>query len=385
MGRPLRRRRPRGERHRPDPPRRLHGGRPGGDAGRARRHAPGEGGPAAGRAWQGGPARGPDDPRPEEAQRGAARGRPAALGGARGLLRHPDEGREGFPRAPQGPPGELKRVPGGRAVRLSVTFHGGVPSDEDLLSALEEVACSWETLDDRARVWVAEQDVERSVIAFAARGLTATREAAEPETDWVEASAALRRAVAVGPWLLDPHEGDRASSGGGRRRLFVPAVRAFGTGSHESTRLALRLASSLDARGRTVLDVGCGAGPLALVAALSGAASVVAFDVDPEAAFATRDHARENRAAGVSPFAGPLEALSDVPRFDLVLANLLEEELSPLLPGLRRRTRRAGTLVTAGQLLSREGEWLRALRASGFEPVRLAAEGEWLAVEARAE
>lgn len=272
----------------------------------------------------------------------------------------------------------------GRAVRLSVTLDGRVPADEDLLSALEDVPCSWETLPGRARVWVAEEDVQRAVEAFAAGGLTAYPEGAEPATDWVEASAALRRAVAVGPWLLDPHEGSRASSAGGRRRLFLPAVRAFGTGSHESTRLALRLASALDARGRAVLDVGCGAGPLALVSALSGAALVVAFDVDPEAAFATRDHARQNRVPGVLPLAGPLESLSPRPRFDLVLANLLEEELSPLLPGLGRRTRRGGTLVTAGQLLSREREWLRALRDSGFEPVRLAAEGEWLGVEARA-
>lgn len=273
---------------------------------------------------------------------------------------------------------------GGRALRLSVSLDGRAPSDELLLSALDGVSCSWETLDGRTRVWVAEADAGRAREALAAGGLAVAPDGEEPETDWVSAAAALRRAVAVGPWLLDPHAGERASRPGARRRLFLPAERAFGTGSHESTRLALRLLAPLDARGRAVLDVGCGAGPLALVAALGGASPVLAFDVDPDAAFATRDNGRANGVAGVAALAGGLEALAPRPRFDLVLANLLEEELAPLLPGLRERTRRGGTLVTAGQLLVREPEWRLRLRDAGFTPVRLAAEGEWLGVEARA-
>ena len=95
----------------------------------------------------------------------------------------------------------------------------------------------------------------------------------EKSTDWVAESAALRKAVLVERYLFDPHDGDLATAPPpGVRRLFLPAVRAFGTGSHESTRLAVRLLLSEDLRGARVLDVGCGTGTLAFVAALEGRA-----------------------------------------------------------------------------------------------------------------
>ena len=102
-------------------------------------------------------------------------------------------------------------------------------------------------------------------------------------------------------YLFDPHDGSLATAPPpGVRRLFLPAVRAFGTGSHESTRLAVRLLLSENLRGACVLDVGCGTGTLAFVAALEGASHVVAFDVDREAVFATREQARVNGIPRVS-------------------------------------------------------------------------------------
>ena len=170
--------------------------------------------------------------------------------------------------------------------------------------------------------------------------------------------AALRRAVLVEPYLFDPHDGTLASAPPpGVRRLFLPAVRAFGTGSHESTRLAVRLLLSEDLRGACVLDVGCGTGTLAFVAALEGARHVVAFDVDPHAAFATREQARTNGIPRVSAFAGLLEALRDKARFDVIVANMIHEELVPILPALHARLAPEGRLLCSGQLVERRGEW----------------------------
>ena len=132
--------------------------------------------------------------------------------------------------------------------------------------------------------------------------------------------------------------------------------------------------------GQRVLDVGCGAGTLAFVAALgpSSASFTVAFDLDMDAAVATVEGAHDNRVRRVATFAGPIEALAKGPQFDVAVANMIAEEVGPLLPMIRERLKPRGRLVTSGQLLSREAEWLSRLRANGFTPLALAAEGEWL-------
>lgn len=229
-------------------------------------------------------------------------------------------------------------------------------------------------------IWVGPEDEGVARACLDAAGLSYER-AGEPERDWVAEAAALQRPIAVGRYLLDPHGAPAPSRPGRRRRLLIPASRAFGTGSHESTRLALRLLLRESLAGLRVLDAGCGAGVLAFVAACEGA-RVVAFDIDADAAFKTRELAVTNGVPGVFALASPLASIGGP--FDLAIANMIAEEVGPLLPGLRARLRNGGRLVTSGQLLSGEAEWLSRLRESGYRPLRLAAENEWLAVTAEA-
>ncbi len=266
------------------------------------------------------------------------------------------------------------------AVRLTVVVPPGAGGDERLEEALDALTASWvEAPGGRLHVWVSPDDAATARDALASAGLPVEAELLEPPRDWIAESAALRRAVAVGELLLDPHDGPLATAAGSRRRLHLPAERAFGTGSHESTRLALRLLRPEVAAGRRVLDVGCGAGTLALAARVRGASWAAGLDIDVDAPFAARANARRNGVAGAAFLAGPVEALGAAARFDLVVANMLQEEVVPLLPGLARLVAPAGELVTSGQLAAREEEFLGVLRAHGFRPVELASEGEWLA------
>ena len=140
----------------------------------------------------------------------------------------------------------------------------------------------------------------------------------------------------------------------------------------------MRLLLAENLRGARVLDVGCGTGTLAFVAALEGARQVVAFDVDSLAAFATREQARANAIPHVSAFAGPLDALAPDARFDVIVANMIHEEVAPLLAALRARLAPGGRLLCSGQLVEREGEWEILLRKEGFRNVRALRENEWL-------
>ena len=140
------------------------------------------------------------------------------------------------------------------------------PSAEPALEEiLAELFVSWSIRAGTLSVWVSEEEADEVAARLEAAGLEILGRDVEPERDWVAEAAALQRPVAVGGLVLDPHEPPSADPGR-RRRLLLPAERAFGTGSHESTRLALRLLLSSIPAGGSVLDVGCGAGTLALAA-----------------------------------------------------------------------------------------------------------------------
>ncbi len=268
----------------------------------------------------------------------------------------------------------------GSAIRVEIPAAQRGSFEEILFEGLGELQFSSTAAPDgRLFLWVDANDLDDALAALAALGARDLSTFEERSTDWVAESAALRRAVLVERYLFDPHDGSLATvPPPGGRRLFLPAVRAFGTGSHESTRLAVRLLLAEDLPGARVLDVGCGTGTLAFVAALEGARLVVAFDVDREAAFATRSQARANEIPRVLAFAGPLEALSDEIRFDVVVANMIHEEIAPLLPALDARLAPGGRLLCSGQLVERRGEWENLLRKEGFRHVRSIQENEWL-------
>lgn len=122
----------------------------------------------------------------------------------------------------------------------------------------------------------------------------------------------------------------------------------FGNGDHPTTRMALAALSAWVRAGDRVLDVGCGSGVLSVAAARSGAARVVAVDVDPEAVDVTVANARRNRVDGVvEASTTPLANVDET--FDVVVANLGGRLVIESLAGaLAARTARV--LIVGGLL-----------------------------------
>jgi ribosomal protein L11 methyltransferase len=135
--------------------------------------------------------------------------------------------------------------------------------------------------------------------------------------------------------------------------------RAFGSGSHPSTRLALGELEDEIRAGSRVLDVGCGSGVLAVTAALLGAQEVIAVDVDPAAVAATLSNAAANDVREhVRASTTPVEAVTGF--FDLVLANIGAGVLRDLADPIQVRVAPAGRLVLAGLLDAQVDETVAA-------------------------
>lgn len=151
---------------------------------------------------------------------------------------------------------------------------------------------------------------------------------------------------------------------------------AFGTGQHQSTRLALKLLAQANPARKTVLDLGTGSGILAVAAAKLGATKVHAVDIDPLAVEAARETARRNAVADrVTVEEGSIPPNH---HYDLILANLTADLLQALAPQIASAT--AGTLIASGFLHTRHPEVTATLATAGLHPVRTETEDEWAAI-----
>jgi ribosomal protein L11 methyltransferase len=133
---------------------------------------------------------------------------------------------------------------------------------------------------------------------------------------------------------------------------------AFGLGDHPTTLLSLRSVRPLVTDRSEVLDVGCGTGVIAVMAARLGARRVRAIDVAAAAVEATRHNAALNDVA-VDVDTTPLSAITG--RYDVVVANILAPALVALAPDLRRTTAAQGRLVISGVLDGAHDHVLAAL------------------------
>jgi ribosomal protein L11 methyltransferase len=158
---------------------------------------------------------------------------------------------------------------------------------------------------------------------------------------------------------------------------------AFGTGTHATTRLCLRLLEERLQPGSRVLDIGTGTGILAIAAAKLGAGAIVAFDIDPVAAETAGRNAAANGVRDRIEVSAGLLADLPVQPFDLILANIQRSEIINMLPLLRQRFSVGTEFVFSGILREEETVFRAALDAEGFFALQMRYDEEWLACLAR--
>lgn len=160
--------------------------------------------------------------------------------------------------------------------------------------------------------------------------------------------------------------------------------KAFGTGSHPSTRLAVSLLEQAAERlpASEVLDVGCGSGVLSLISARLGARHTVGVDICPDSLAVARHNVLLNNLSGrvaitntpVQDIAGP---------FDLIAANLTLSVLYCLLTDLSRLCRVDGLLIVSGLQGLQADDVLPRLQENGWQQEKRCREGKWQAMMLR--
>lgn len=202
-----------------------------------------------------------------------------------------------------------------------------------------------------------------------------------PQEDWSSGWRQHFKPVFPTPRIVVCPPWDQAPKPEGGCRIVIEPKMAFGTGSHETTRLALVAIDETLTAGDHVLDVGTGSGILSIAAVKLGAADAVGVDTDPLAVENARENVAQNGVAGrVEVLAG---SASDVDgTFDLVAANIVSSILTPMLSTLRTRLNPQGRLVLCGVLAREEPAFVEAVGAAGLAVKTVLREGDWVCVVA---
>ncbi len=202
------------------------------------------------------------------------------------------------------------------------------------------------------------------------------------EQDWVRLTQSQFEPIAITPsfWIVPSWH---ATPPAARRVIQLDPGMAFGTGTHPTTRMCLRwIAHCAEAgppgRLDRVLDYGCGSGILAIAAALHGASTVDAVDIDPDAVTATLANAQANAARLTAGLPDQAQG-----RYNLVLANILATPLRLLAPLLCGHLAPAASLVLAG-VLARQTAELQAAYAPWLSLAVADEEDGWVLLSGRA-
>lgn len=135
----------------------------------------------------------------------------------------------------------------------------------------------------------------------------------------------------------------------GVMRIFIEARNAFGTGTHQTTRMILRRLLGMSLNGKKVLDCGCGTGILGIVASRLGADRVLGYDIDEWSSENAKHNASINGVGNLDVMLGDASVLDVVDEeFDVVIANINRNILINDMSAFKRHMKNDGCLILSG-------------------------------------
>lgn len=207
------------------------------------------------------------------------------------------------------------------------------------------------------------------------------------EEDWADNWKQYYHPVRVGEHIVivpewemetfEPREGDVV--------VMMDPGMAFGTGTHETTRLCAALMEDTVERGSRITDVGTGSGILAIIAAKLGAGHIDAYDIDPMSVRVARENIEKNGCVDRIS-CSESDLLASAPdEADMITANITADIILRMAPSVPRCVRRGGLVVLSGIIDPQCNAVIEAMESQGFEKLRELHENDWAGLLMRRE
>ncbi len=187
-----------------------------------------------------------------------------------------------------------------------------------------------------------------------------------------------KKLLILPPWLDNPYPQ--------RIPIRIDPNMAFGTGTHPTTQLCLKLTEKYLKPGMDVIDIGCGSGILSIAARLLGTHQVLAVDIDPLSVKATQDNAalngiREGIETGLGSVAEIKQKKYSIQKAEIVLANILAPVIITLMSeGMAELVKPGGNLILSGILDHQANDVTDVVSSYGFMKGRREQIEDWVSL-----
>ncbi len=202
------------------------------------------------------------------------------------------------------------------------------------------------------------------------------------EEDWANSWKAYYKPLHIGKRMVIVPKWEEYDPKDGEIIVTMDPGMAFGTGTHETTRLVIELLEECVIPGMRVADVGCGSGILAICAAKLGAGVCRAYDINPVAVRVARENIADSGETSVTCDVSDLLRgvdLSDGP-YDLICANIVADIIIRMAPDVGRYMKEDAILLASGIITERSEEVISALEACDLVIDRRLEDNGWCAL-----
>ncbi len=249
--------------------------------------------------------------------------------------------------------------------------------DEDLLQK--------DRAESIVHIYIEEGNNPAEAVSFISDRLTAEKINFRIETDgcseedWADKWKAFFKPISIGErlfvrpiWIDDYDAGDRAV-------LNIEPGAAFGTGTHDTTRLCLETLDKIIKKGDTVLDIGCGSGILAIASMLLGATEGFGVDIDELAVKTAKENGKMNGLdePELKFVCGDL-ADKVTKQYDVVVANIVADIIILFSTQVRAFMKQGAKFIASGIIDTRADEVVNALQNAGLKLVERIEQGGWV-------
>lgn len=201
------------------------------------------------------------------------------------------------------------------------------------------------------------------------------------EDDWAESWKQYYKPIPLGKVTIVP-AWEKYDAKPGEVIIKMDPGMAFGTGTHETTRLVMKIMQDEIVGGENFLDVGTGSGILSICASKLGAKTCNAYDIDPVAVKVAEENAKADGCDNITVGVSDLLRGVDLSRgkYNFCVANIVADIIIRMMPDIKDYLTDDAPLILSGIISMRKDEVVESVIQNGYKIVREEKENDWVAL-----